>query len=577
MGDNKNQFNSNSVDDIIQIDFDLNELKQVSQTFFEEAEGILEDLDQLILRLEKNPQDELTINQLFRKVNTLKGAVGAVPGGQLLGSLAHEFEALLSRIKKEKLAVTKNCIDLFLHSSKMLKMMADSLRSSRDIYPEELSSVIEAISRYSQISFDGGSSVEIVAENKKVSSIKLEKESLRELNDQEDGVWLTTGQLREISQLAGELLVLKNMQSYFTQVQEKRWQEFSQGITRLSDQLQGYILQIRKEPAGNCFKNLPVLVRQTSSELNKEIDIDLIGMETLIDKSLGSEIYKALVHLVRNSMDHGIEDVFDRTTSGKNPRGKITCEVSENSGVVVTKLSDDGRGLDVNRIRQRAIERGLMSPDAELTESEIYQFIFQNGFSTKDKITTVSGRGVGMDVVKTIVDKYGGKIDIQSKIGEGTTFILSTPTPQNIMVESTLICSMMDTMVAVPLAAVAQIKSCDQLYLSDLDGMRWAQIEGHTVPLMTYQEYCQRKIFIAPTQVKAKTAVVMRVKEQYIALLVDRIEQQSDLVIKELDGITGEMPGFRGTSVLTDEKIAYIVDPEALLYLLFKLSERESA
>lgn len=582
MSDPKDQ---NLVDqDIIQIDFDLADLKQVSQTFFDEAKHVLEDLDQQLLKLEKNPQDEILINQLFRKIHTLKGAVGAVPGGQLLGSLAHEFEALLSRIKKEKKTVNKACIDLFLHSSKLLTMLADSLRKSRDIYPEELSAVIETITRYGQFTFDdeAASGSEGDLANEPFAGLEYRAEQPSE-NDEEDGVWLSNAQLREISQIAGELLVLKNLYASLHQedTEDRRAQEFVQGMNRISDQLQSYVTVIRKEPVSECFKTLPVLVRQTSAELNKEVELTLHGLELSIDKGLGHDIYGALIHIVRNSIDHGIEDVFDRTTAGKPPKGQLKLEVFEKSGVVYTVFSDDGRGLDVHKIKSLAIKKGLISEESAeaLSEQEVFQFIFHPGFSTKEKITTVSGRGVGMDVVQATVQKYKGHIEIESKPEQGTKITLVTQMPQNVMVEATLVCSYEKSAVAVPLSHVGQIKSCEELHITEVDGLRWAQIDSRTVPLMTYSEYIKREYSFSKEQVAKMSVVVMNVKDQMIGILVDKVERQTDLVIKAFDPILGTLPGFKGTSVLSDDKIAYIVDPESFVSMLFdeKILESRAA
>lgn len=575
------QYSPNS--EIISIDFDMSDLAQVTSTFFAESVELVDDLDQHILKLEEFPSDMLQVNNLFRKVHTLKGALGAVPGGQLMGSLAHEFEALLSRIKKENKVVTPEAVNLFLHAAKMLKILGDNLKNARENYPEEMSEVIDLISRFSSFEFPEGSD-NLVAQNQThdVPARKvMAKKKKREVEaDDDDGVWLSQKQLQEMSKLAGELLVLKNLNLLNIQInQDRRAQEFTQNLNKISDQLNTYISQMRKTQARECFEGTSVLVRQAANELNKEVHLEQEGMDLLVDRAQGKDLYECLVHLVRNSIDHGIEDLLDRAAAGKPAAGQLKLRFYEKSGTVFLEFSDDGKGLDVERIKAKAIQNGLMSAAEaeELSDEAIFQYIFKPGFSTKETITTISGRGVGMDVVLSTVEKYGGKIHIQSKKDQGTTFTLEAPIPQNVMVESTLICLLGESCVAVPLQSVANITSCDGLTLTEVDRLRWCQHSGRTVPLMTYDEYTRREILHKISDIQSWSAVILKVKDQFVGLLVDKVERQSDLVVRPIDTVLGDLPGFKGTSVLSDGKISYVLEPEQLLMLLFKESKTGSA
>lgn len=563
--------------DIISIDFDIGDLAQVTSTFFAESVELVDDLDQHILKLEEFPSDMLQVNNLFRKVHTLKGALGAVPGGQLMGSLAHEFEALLSRIKKENKVVTPEAVNLFLHAAKLLKILGTNLKSNRENYPEETSEVIDLIARFSSFEFPEGSD-NLISQNQVMESplakkVLAKKKEKKADSDDDDGVWLSQRQLQEMSKLAGELLVLKNLNLLNVQVNpDRRSQEFTQNLNKISDQLNSYISQMRKTQARECFEGTSILVRQAANELNKEVQLHQEGMDLLIDRAQGKDLYECLVHLVRNSIDHGIEDVLDRASAGKPAAGQIRLKLSEKSGTVFLEFSDDGKGLDYDRIKSKAIQNGLIkaSEADNLSREAIFQCIFKPGFSTKETITTISGRGVGMDVVLSTVEKYGGKIHIQSEPNMGTTFILETPIAQNVMVESTLICLLGESCVAVPLQSVANITSCDGLTLTEVDSIRWCQHAGRTVPLMTYDEYTRRKVLHGSTEIQNWSAVILKVKDQYVGLLVNSVERQSDLVVKPIDVVLGQLPGFKGTSVLSDGKISYVLEPEQLLNLLFK-------
>ncbi|AHZ86660.1 hypothetical protein Bb109J_c0521 [Bdellovibrio bacteriovorus] len=577
MSDENKPQDSQEVDLSAFIDFE--QVEEVSRAFFEESKEILEDLDNLILKLENNPEDQDQVNVLFRKIHTIKGSVGAVPGGQLLGSLSHEFEALLTRIKRESRPVTKNCIDLFLKSSRILKVLAQSLRDKREVYPEELSEAIEIISAYGVFEFGDESSPRASrpAASRAVSS------------SDDEGVWLSVKQLNEFLRLSGELLVLKNFFQMMNQtvnfrvqpeVFERRQSDFAQNLGKISDQFQSQVQSVRKEKAGDSLSGLPLLVRQASTELNKSVHLEFTGSDLLIDKGLGKDLYECLVHLVRNSIDHGIEDQFERAVQGKPTIGLLNLEVLEKNGAVHVIFKDDGKGLDRERILQRAIKNALVTEEAakSLADEQIYKFIFHAGFSTKEKVTTISGRGVGMDIVLSTVERYKGRIQIDNNPGAGATFHLEIPIPQHIMVESALLCAWSHFQLAVPLTSVAHITSCDELQVTTVDHLRYCQFSGMTVPLLNYSEILNLRTSVSDEVVRNSSAVFIRMKEAVFALLVDRIDAQTDLVVKSFGTMIGEQKGFKGISILADEKVTYIVDPEKMMALMmFDQQKHEEA
>lgn len=563
----------------IPLDSDMTgDLTKVISTFFEEAKEILEDLDGLILKLEQDPQNTSHLNALFRRVHTLKGSVGAIPGGQLLGSLSHEFENVLGRLKREKIPLTKETVNLFFISAGLLKRMAETLRLNGDLPQELLSEAIEMIEKYSTFNIEEGT--QLVAKQKK------ERTQVVDFND-EDGVWLSQRQVQELMRVSGELLILKN---YFQMMQasvdartqpelfERRRIEFTQNLNKVSDQLNSQILLVRKSRADVSLESLPVLIRQTSAELNKDVNLTTSGMDTLIDKSMGQDIYDCLVHMVRNSMDHGIEDQFDRATIGKPPVGTIDLHIYEKNGIVYFQFSDDGRGLNRERIRQKAVQSGLVDEDVsyKLSDDQIFHFIFKAGFSTKEQVSKVSGRGVGMDVVQNVVDKYSGKIHIESIEGKGTKFLIELPVPQNIMVESTLLCVWNNFKLAIPLANVAHITTCNELRINEVNHLRYVQFENLTIPLLTYQEILDYKI---NKKIELKghfSTVFIRCKEGIVALLVEQVERQMDLVVKPFDRIIKGIRGFKGITVLADENVAYVIDPVELIHVLAQQGRPET-
>lgn len=558
---------------------DFAQVEEVSRVFYEESKEVLENLDALILKLEEDSTNKELLNLLFRKVHTLKGAVGAVPGGQLFGSVAHEFEALLNRIKKESLPVSNECVDVFLTSSRILKVLAGSLRDKREVFPEELSEAVELISRYGSMSFEN-----VASSSQRASA----NPSTYISKDEHHGMWISTTQMNELLRISGELLVLKNFFQMMNrtvnfrvepELFERRQTDFSQNLNKLCDQFQHQVQTVRKEKAEDSFQGLHVLVRQVSTELNKNVQMEILGGEMSIDKTLGKDLYEALVHIARNSIDHGIEDQFERTLAGKSPSGKLTLEISEKDNVIHIYFGDDGRGLDRNLILEKALKCSLIqeAEAASLTDDQIYHFIFEAGFSTREKVTTMSGRGVGMDVVQSLVQRYNGKIRVENRPGAGVGFHIEIPVPQYIMVESALLCSWNGLRMAVPLSSVAHITSCENLQLNTIHPLRFSQYNGVTVPLMSYAEALSHEIECSDEKVRRSSAVFIRIKDTMVALVVDRIEAQTDLVVKGFGNIIKRQKGFKGVSILADEEVTYVLDPEQFAAMIYQVPASEVA
>lgn len=497
------------------LDLDSEQMSFVSNTFFEECNGILSDLDQLILKIEEDPANTDLVGNLFRKIHTLKGSVGAVPGGQLFGSLSHEFEALIDRFRKSEVYFNKEAIDLFLHSSKLFKILAENLQNGQEIPPEYLSEVIEVITRYGSFAMPDKSQNQA----KKKAGDKKE----RKVSIDEDGVWLSSDQLNHLVKVSSELVVIKNLYQMLgqnidirTQPEEfeRRQSDLYQTLNKLTDILQDQMVLIQKITMEDAFANLQALVRQTSNELNKEVKIHQTGFDLAVDKSLASDIYQSLVHILRNSMDHGLESATDREAIGKSAHGNIYLSCEEKNGHILFSIRDDGRGLDKDRILAKAIEKGLVDESVanKLSENEIYYFIFHPGFSTKDKISKISGRGVGMDVVKQMVDSYEGKILIDSVPGKGLSLTLDIPIPRKIMVEKVLLCKWQDFQFAIPINAIMRVTDCHELIMTEAGGYRFCQFDKMTLPFLDYKEIRDNQTYLNLDEVKKKSVVFIRNK-----------------------------------------------------------------
>jgi two-component system chemotaxis sensor kinase CheA len=539
---------------IIELDLDFNVSSVVSEAFFKESEEILANLDEHIAKLESFPHDQLLVQSLFRKIHTLKGSAGAIPGGQLFGSLAHEFEALLETLRRQKIPASAEACALFLHSSRLLKILADNLKTQREIYPEELSEVIELISRYGTYQPSTVRTPEVSATG------GLEAPDQR--RHQSDGLWITKEQMAALLQISSEFITLKNAVS-LSQPQ------LLQKLNTLSSQLQNHVDKAQKIQLQEVFSGLFPLAKQAAYELRKEVELTASGLDTEVDKFLAQDLYKSLIHMIRNGLDHGIENPEERLASGKPAVGKLKIVITEQRGFLHCDVSDDGRGLECNKLIDRALEKGLINAiqAGQLSEEQIFSFIFHPGFSTKERITTLSGRGVGMDVVQSTVQKYGGTIKVESVLGQGCTMHLRIPVPRTLLVERCMVAAWKGLVMGFPLSEVSTIGTVSSLMLTDVQGRRFCQYEGQTVPLLTLEEIYQRGDTAEMTELKALSVVFVKSEDSLLGLLVEKIENQLDLVVKPASSLMKKTEGFKGTAMLGDT-VTYVLDPAEMISLV---------
>lgn len=608
--DTKKPNNENSVQGLDDFEYNINDLgidtvEEVKTAFVREAIEILSDLEKTILQIDSDPNNEMLLGKLFRKIHTLKGSAGGVPGGQLIATLSHEFEALLDQLRKKQIPPNSNIINTFLSSSRLLSVLIHSLKDRRELLPEELSEIIEGISRFNLIQIPSKSendtnntplsensnsflqdpsvsNTDLKSENHKTESNVLSniKKSNSKLHlEKEDGVWLSNLQLKNMMKISGEMIVLKNAYQMMIQSSDfksnpdlfqRRQTEFSQAFAKAADKLQEQVKWAQREEASESFEGLAMVIRQATSELRKDVEIIQDGFELRIEKGLAKGLFEALVHLVRNSIDHGIEPLEERLKKGKPAKGKIKIQLSEKNEFTILEIQDDGQGLDKDRILQRAIKNGLVSEEKSksLAEKDIYNFIFHNGFSTKEKVSTISGRGVGLDVVKNFVDSFEGRIEIQSTPDQGSVFRLVIPEPQNVMVEKVLIAEWNSLQFSVPLSAVGQISSCNNLQFTNVEGLRFCQYNKKTVPILTYKEMRHLSELASVETVKKMSVVFVQNKEGVVGLLADRIIRQQDIVLNRFDRLVKNLVGFKGTTVLSDEVVSFVIDPDQLVRIV---------
>jgi two-component system chemotaxis sensor kinase CheA len=324
-------------------------------------------------------------------------------------------------------------------------------------------------------------------------------------------------------------------------------------------ELQNQVLEIRMVPIGQIFSRLSQIVRRYSHEIGKQIDLVMYGEETELDKFLAEEVVDPLMHLTRNSIDHGIEMPEERRAKGKPENGTLTLKAYQKGNHVVIEVKDDGGGIDTERVRRKAVEKGLIDDDVELEERQIIDFIFAPGFSTKDVVSEVSGRGVGMDVVKERLSALGGFADVESRRGAGTTFTLTLPITLAII--KALIVRVGNDRFAVPLTSMSETLIVEH---KDIQTIEWKEVyylRGEMLPMIRVSTF----FGLQGDASERSFAVVVGFGDRRVGLLIDELFGQHEIVIKALGDYLKNVKGFAGAAEIGKHEVILVLDTEVLI------------
>lgn len=335
-------------------------------------------------------------------------------------------------------------------------------------------------------------------------------------------------------------------------------------LTRVTNDLQETVMKIRMLPIAQTFNRFPRLIRDLSRDLGKEVKLEMSGEETELDKSVIEVLVDPLIHIVRNAMDHGIEMPEEREKAGKPKVGTISLSASHNGNLIVIKISDDGKGMSPQKIFENAVKKGLVSADAKLTEKQMLEYIFAPGFSTATKVTNLSGRGVGMDVVKKSLDKINGTVGIETELGKGSTFFLRIPL--TVAIIQALIVDAEKEYYAIPINSISETLKIGIEDIQNLEGTEVIKIREDVINVLSVKE-----LFKLPTRyeshIKSYYAVILASEDKKVALLVNNLIGEQDIVIKTLKDKVTRVEGISGATILGDGTVSFILDIQTIVGL----------
>ena len=570
--------------------------------FITEGLEYIGEIEVNILNLEQEPENKDYINAIFRPFHSVKGVASFLNLGAIR-TLAHDLETLLDKARNEALPVTPELIDLILDGSDTLKAMIGQLRD--ELEGREVTEMLDASDLVRRIKL-AEQGAEMPKQPKKLGTILVEegvineeelnkalersqipparklgqtlitegmaspKDVSRALRKQAQQVTdsstirVDIKKLDDLIDMVGELVITQSMirqsDTLAALGDRKLVRDISQ-LASITSELQRSSTVLRMIPIKQTFQRMSRLVRDLSKNSGKLINVVTVGEDTEIDRNMVDEIYNPLVHMIRNAVDHGMEMPEDRIRAGKPERGTIKLKAFHRGGNIVIEISDDGRGLNREKIREKAIRNGLISPGDALTDQEVNRLILLPGFSTAEKITDISGRGVGMDVVKQAVEKLRGKMDIQSAEGKGTTFVTGFPLTMAII--DGMIVKVGGERYILPTVAIRQLIRPDRTAYNCIVGeAETINVMGRLLPLVRLH----RLFDIEPVHANPweATLVVMEGEKRSKCLLVDEILGKEEVVIKNLGEGLKRIKGVSGGAILGDGNVGLILDPEGL-------------
>ena len=567
----------------------------------ETGEG-LDQLDVELVRFEQEPNDFETLNTIFRLVHTVKGTCGFL-GLTRLSRLAHAAETLMGQYR-DGAPVTVDGVSAILASIDRIKQILEALERDG---AEPAGSDADLIGRPQAIALAEADNLAGIPGSKPGAAVAVEMarppvhaaldeierawraapgpsdapaetavNSAPDLNGKEQGaraqtVRVSVDTLEHLMTTVSELVLTRNQ--LLDLVRRTGESEFKSPLQRLSTvtaELQEGIMKARMQPIANAWQKLPRLVRELALELDKKIELDMTGGETELDRQVLEMIKDPLTHMIRNSADHGLERPVARTHAGKPEAGRINLSAYQQGGYIVIEVADDGRGLDAQKIRAKAVTAGLAT-QAELdrlADQDIYKFIFKAGFSTANAVSAVSGRGVGMDVVRTNIELIGGTVELKSTSLAGTTFMIKIPLTLAIM--AALIVEAGGHRFAIPQFSVVELMRAGKAsghHVELINDTPVIRLRDKLLPLLDLAQILrlgEAKSTLEHITGSLLTVVVIQIGTRLFGVLVDSVFRTEEIVVKPMSSLLREIGMFSGNTILGDGSVIMIVDPNAL-------------
>jgi two-component system, chemotaxis family, sensor kinase CheA len=531
--------------------------QEYKEIFIAEALEYYDALNRLISELEKRPQDDQVLAEIFRMLHNLKANAKAI-GYLQISDLSHKLETAFGLIRNKELSFSDEVVGVLFDGIDVLGELIKNVDNEHQVEVDpvlmrNLDIIVDSLS---------DSTVELAKVQKFSSSRNL---SLSDL------IYIQVKKLDHLMNLVGELIIDRDrILSLSRELDSDELKMVSSHLYRITEELQYSVMDARLVSIGTLFNKFPRVVRDISTAEKKEVDLELSGQDIQIDRNILQIMTDSLLHLVRNAITHGIEQPDQRAKAGKPRTGLLGLSARSDRESVIISLSDDGKGIDVDKVKRAAVAQGLVPADVAegLPDTEVYSFLFEPGFSMAKEVTEFSGRGVGLDVVKTAIDSIGGRIRIESKKGKGTSFILQLPT--SIAVKGALLFEVDGIFYAIPLIHTDSVVALDKDELHEVGEVLVADIKGETVTvvyldeLLNVEESQMRLGDKTKLKGQVQNIIIVSYNNRKLGLIVDKLYRQQDIVVKPLSRPLDSIDIYGGVTLLGTGKVCLVLDVPAV-------------
>jgi two-component system, chemotaxis family, sensor kinase CheA len=558
--------------------------EEYREIFLSEALENYTEINRLLTVLEKNAADQKSIQALFRITHTLKGNATGM-GYEKIAEMAHVMEDLFGAVREGKVSISIEMFTSIFKAADVLGELIDAIKNPKDIKYRGIKTKLEvllknAIAAPVEHKTEGESiaSAEVLNETETVLEAESEDSGENEIETNvsfSDLVQVPVQKLDNLLNLVGELVIERD-RIIASGNGKHSTNEYSR-LNRISSDLQYSVMDVRLVQVGFLFNKFHRIVRDAASKEGKIVNLKLEGIETEIDRNILQVISDSLIHLIRNAVGHGVEKASVRKQNGKPEQGTIILQAASESDTVTIKIQDDGAGIDALRIKKKAVEKGLITAQeaAQLSDSDAMMLIFEPGFSTMDQVTAISGRGVGMDVVKKALDSIGGNIQMKSEIGKGTTFIMNLPS--SMAVKSSLLFELDNETFALPLSYTESVVS---IYKTDVhrtaNGLITVHL-GKTISLLFLHDLFKykkvtgnvnRSAFDELHQEARLDVVVVSFNGKRLGLVVDKLLQQKEIIEKPLRKPVDSTSFVSGVTILGNGNVCPVLSIPGIINTL---------
>lgn len=566
--------------------------REIIEEFLIESNESLAQLDLDFVALEERPDDQDLLSSIFRAIHTIKGVSGFL-GFATLGAVTHRAENILSQLRDGDRQLTHELTDLLLETFDAVKKILAEIESTSEEGDDDCKELVARLE--DACNAGSGTSDEDAARSEHESAVSAESEAEErpvvaavpvpekpaptvqpaanqgEVEIQPAKTSVTASNIRvsvealdELMNLVGELVLARNQILQFTTTQEDAaFVATSQRLNLITTELQAKVMKTRMQPIRVVWNKFPRVVRDLGQAFGKQIELVMEGAGTELDKTVVEAIKDPLTHIVRNSCDHGIESTEDRVAAGKPAKGRLLLRAYHEGGQVNIEISDDGGGIDADRVKEKALGKGLLTPERaeRMSEAELVKLVFMPGFSTAETVTNVSGRGVGMDVVRTNIEKIGGSIDLQSVRGQGATLRIKIPLTLAIIPALVVTCG--EERFAIPQVNLLELVRVEpgqgRQQVESIHGAPVYRLRGKLLPLV----YLHDALRLTPTDREESepiNIVVLQADGRPFGLVVDDVRDTAEIVVKPLSKLLKGLSCYAGATVMGDGRVALILD-----------------